>query len=90
MSFKVIKKLEDIKQTLINNGFPNYILDKQIKRTIRNVSKQNKHCNFPTNKQTFIKHFYCNQMHYNYKLCENILKTLIKRNILSAEPKKSF
>ena len=30
--------------------------------------------------------FYRNQMHYNYKLDENILKTLIQRNILPTEP----
>ena len=33
--------------------------------------------NTPPNKQTFIKHFYRNQMFYSYKLEENILKTLI-------------
>ena len=30
--------------------------------------------------------FYCNQMHYNYKLDKNILKTLIQRNILPTDP----
>ena len=43
------KELENIKQTLINKCFPNYIVDEQIKRTIRNVNQQNKHCNTPTN-----------------------------------------
>ena len=32
--------------------------------------------------------FYCNQMHYNYKLDENILKTLIQGNILHTDPNK--
>ena len=68
--------------------FLNYVVDKQIKRTIRNVNKQNKHSNTPTNKKTFIKLFYRNQMHFNYKLDENILETLIKRNILSTVPNK--
>ena len=36
--------------------------------------------------QTFIKLFYCNQMLYNYKLDENILKTLIHKNILPTNP----
>ena len=49
---------------------------------IKNVSQQNKHCTTLTSQETFIKLFYRNQMHYNYKLDENILKTLIKRNIL--------
>ena len=53
-----IKKLKkDIKQTLIDNGFPNYIVDKQIKRMIKNVSQNNKHSNTPPYKQEFIKHF---------------------------------
>ena len=29
-------------------------------------------------------------MHYNYKLDENILKTLIKRNILPTDPNKKI
>ena len=38
----------------------------------------------PINKDIIIL-FHRNQMHYNYKLDENILKTLIKRNILSTD-----
>ena len=49
-------------------------------------SQLNEHCNTPTNKQKFIKLFYPNQMHYNYKLDENMLKTLIKRKILPSDP----
>ena len=33
--------------------------------------------NTPPSKQAFMKLFYRNQTHYNYKLDENILKTLI-------------
>ena len=29
-----------------------------------------------------------NQIHYNYKLDENILKTLIQKNILPTDPNK--
>ena len=32
--------------------------------------------------------FYHNQMHYNYKLDENIFKMLIQTNILSTDPNK--
>ena len=84
--YKEIKKT--LKKTLINNGFPNYIVDEQIKRMIKNVSQQNKHCTTPPSQQAFIKLFYRNQMHYNYELDENILKTLIQRNILPTEPNK--
>ena len=41
------KEVENIKQALINNGFPNYIFDEQIKRTIKNVNQQNKDCIIP-------------------------------------------
>ena len=59
-SFKTIfyKELKNIKQTLISNGFPNYIVDEQIQPTIRNVSQQNKHGNTPTNNVIFIKLFF--------------------------------
>ena len=46
------KDVENIKQALINNGFPNYIVDEQIKRMIKNVNQQNKHCTTPPNQQT--------------------------------------
>ena len=73
---------ENIKQALINNGFPNYIVDEQIKRMIKNVHQQNKQCTTPSSQQTYIKLFYRNQMHYNYKSDEKFLKTLIHKNIL--------
>ena len=68
------KEVENIKQALINYGFPNCIVDGQIKCLIKNVSPQNKHCTTPTSQQTFIQNFYCNQMQYNYKSDEKILK----------------
>ena len=57
--FKTIfyKEIKSKKQTLINNVFSNYIVDEQIKRMIKNVSQQNKHCNTPLNEQAFIKLF---------------------------------
>ena len=82
------KEVENIKQALINNGFPNYIVDEQIKRMIKNVNQQNKHCTTPSSQQTYIKHFYRNQMYYNYKSDEKILKTLIHKNILPSDPNK--
>ena len=55
-SSKIIfcKELKNIKQTLINKGFPNYIVDEKNKCTIQNFSQQNKHCKTPSNKQAFI------------------------------------
>ena len=34
------KELENIKETLINNRFPNYIVDKQIKWIIKNAANK--------------------------------------------------
>ena len=84
------KEVENIKQALINNGFPNYIVDEQIKCMIKNVNQQNKPCSTSPSQQTYIKLFYCNQMHYNYKSDEKILKTLIHRNILPIDPNKKI
>ena len=45
------KEIENTKQALINNGFPNYIVDEQIQRMIKNVNLKNKHCTSrPVNK----------------------------------------
>ena len=84
------KEVENIKQALINNGFPNYIVDEQIKRMIKNVNQQNEQCTTPSSQQTYIKLFYRNQMHYNYKSDEKILKTLIHKNILPTDPNKKI
>ena len=84
------KEVENIKQALINNGFPNYIVDEQIKRMIKNVNQQNKHCTTPPSQQIYIKPFYRDQKHYNYKSDEKILKTLIHRNILTTDPNKKI
>ena len=84
------KEVENMKQALINNGFPNNIVDEQIKRMIKNVNQQNKHCTIPPSQQTFIKLFYRNQMHYNHELDENISKTLIQINILPTDPNKKI
>ena len=51
----IYKELKNIKKTLINNGFLNYIVDEKIQRTIEIVSQQNNHCNTSYNKPTFIK-----------------------------------
>ena len=55
---------------------------------IKNVNQQNKQCTTPSSQQTYIKLFYRNQMHYNYKSDEKIMKTLIHKNILPTDPNK--
>ena len=51
------KEVENIKQALINDGFPNYIVDEQIKRMVKKVNHQNKHCPTPPSQQIYIKLF---------------------------------
>ena len=63
-------------------------IKKHKKSLIKNVNQQNQYCNTPPSKQAFIKLFPANQIHYNYELDQNILKTVIHRNILPTEPKK--
>ena len=53
-------------------------------------NQQNKQCTTPSSQQTYIKLFYRNQMHYNYKSDEKILKTLIHKNILPTDPNKKI
>ena len=65
-----------------------YIVDEQIKRMVKNVNQQNIYCTTPPSQQKYIKLFYRNQMHYNYKSDEKILKSLIHRNILPIDPNK--
>ena len=82
------QELKIMKQTVINNGFPNYTVHDQIKNKIKNVSQQNRRGNIPLNKQIFIQHFYRNWRHCNCNLDENISITLIQRNILLSYPNK--
>ena len=42
------KEVENIKQALINNGFPNYIVDEQIKRVVGSVNQRDKQCTTPS------------------------------------------
>ena len=73
--YKEINK-KNIKQTPIYNRFRNYLVSEQIKSIIKNVSQQNKNCITPPSQQAFIKLLYRNQMHYNYKPNEKILKNI--------------
>ena len=81
ISFKTIfyKELtNNIKQTLVNNNFPNKLVDQQIKLYLHNIYKNN------TNRINF----HCkNQMHYNYKLA---ITNIIKRHIKSIEKQKQI
>ena len=71
-------EIKHIKQMLVNNNYPNFLVDKEINRFLAN-----KFSNNPVDKdnKTIINIFYNNQMHNNYKQEERIIKSLINDNI---------
>ena len=81
-----LNKLKNIKQILINNGFPNYIVDTEIEHFI-NKTEQHNIDNTLNHKQS-INLNYKNQFHNNFKIDEHILKNLIWKNILPSCPTK--
>ena len=81
-----LNELKNIKQTLINNGFLNYIVDTEIKHFI-NKTEQHNIDNTLNHKQS-INLYYKNQFHSNYKIDEHILKNLIQKNVLPTDPTK--
>ena len=64
---------------IFNNGFPNYLIDEQIKLMINNTNKINDKNYVTHNNYNHINLFYCNQVHLNFKLDEKILKNIIHR-----------
>ena len=58
-----LNELENIKQTLINNGFPNYIVDTEINNFIYKTEQPNRE-NFLNHKQS-INLYYEKQFHNN-------------------------
>ena len=82
------KALSNIKQTLINNNFPNHIVDQQIRITLKNHygNNGNKQINKPSDAEKTITLFYCNQFHCNYKQDETTMKTLIRQHISAVDP----
>ena len=81
-------ELKNIKQTLINSGFPNHIVDAEMKHFI-NKTEQHNIDNTLNHKQS-INLYYKNQFHSNYKIDEHILKNLIQKNVLPTDPTKKI
>ena len=80
-------EVENLKQALINYGFPHYIVDEQIKRMIKNVNQQNKHGSTPPSQQTFIKVFTATKCTIIINQMKNI-KNIDSKNILPTKKKK--
>ena len=72
-----MNELKNIKQTLINNGFPNYIVNREIKYFINKTEQHNIDNTF--NHKQSINLYYKNQFYSNYKIDEHMLKNLIQK-----------
>ena len=75
------KALADIKQTLINNGFTNSIVDQQIRIALKRTEN-----NSTDDLKKYITIYYCNQIHPNYRQDENTIKKIIKTHVIPKEP----
>ena len=75
-------EINHIKQTLINNNYPNTIVDNHINKFINNKFQQNNSDNIFNS----INVYYKSQMHKNYKLDESIMKNILYDNIRPTSP----
>ena len=74
-----LRKLLNIKQTFINNGFPNDIVDSEIKRFIYKFEQYNIDKTIPIKKSLNL--YYKKQFHCNYKIDEHILKKALSKKM---------
>ena len=82
-----LNELKNIKLTLINNGFPNYIVGTEIKQFINKPEQPNIDNNLNHKQSIYL--YYKKQFHSNYKIYEHILKTLSKKMFsLTTLPKR--
>ena len=82
-----LNKLKDIKQSFINNGFPNYIVDTEIKHFINKPEQPN--IDNTLNHKQLINLYYKKEFHSNFKIDEHMLKNLIQKMFsLPILPKK--
>ena len=81
-----LNEFKNIKQTLINNGFPNYIVDTEIKQFIDKPEQP--YIDNNLNHKQSINLYYKNQFHSNYKIDEYILKKSYPKKCLPTDPTK--
>lgn len=79
-----LKELNNVKQTLINNGFPNHLIDQQIRLFLPKVSNNESEHTV----KNHIHIYYKNQMHKNYKQDECSLRHIIKKYNIPIDPNK--
>ena len=75
------KSIDHLKQTFVNNGYPNTTFD-----NILNKYVQSKYKNNFKNKQQTINVFYKNQYSNAYKTDERIIKSIVKNNTICKNP----
>ena len=76
-----LNEIKNIKQTFINNGFPNFIVDTETKHFINKTEQHNIDNNL--NHKQSINLYYKNQFHSNYKIDEHILKKKLLQKMFS-------
>jgi len=75
------KEIFRLKQTLINNNFPQYLIEQTIKQFLRLKFEQGT----SSNKEN-LNLYFCNQMTVHIKQRENQLKNIINKNITVKKP----
>ena len=82
-----LNELKNIKQTLINNGFPNYIVDTEFKQLINKL--EHSIDNILNHKQS-INLYYKKHFHSNYMIDEHIFKKKLSKNVHPNDPTKKI
>ena len=75
-------ELNHVRQTLINNNYPNSVVDKHINKFLNNMTSPSN----PNNKFNAINIYYKSQMHSNYKIDERMIKSIILENTKPIAP----
>ena len=76
-----LKELSNIKQTLVNNGFPNRLVDEQISVFLHNSST-----NPSQPRKKSVDFYYRNQFHQNYRQDESVIKDILEKCISPVDP----
>ena len=81
------EELNRVTQLLVNNNFPQYLIQREIKTMLvkYNENKEN-----IATKTEGIKLYYQNQMNDGYKMDEKVLNKIIKDNVKSTDPGKKI
>ena len=77
-NYELKNEINNIKQILVNNGFPNWLIENEILKFNNRLDNSDN-----INK---IKIYYESQMHCNYKIDEDILKNIVRRYTRTIEP----